>query len=265
MIDVRLRGERQYLVVNGWLLWLLAVVVERKLARITSLLVLDHPLLHVGIFHAHAAAPLDANVEASRSILSEFTPPAYEGQPLRRNCNRQDALFWHGAHGHGPHFLVFLTRAKMLTCAIALSVSYSWLAASPEDASLVACAVLPLLLTALESPHRVLRDLTIASSVELMKKPQLIHETMVEMKVEEAMRRMRVLLSLETAANVANIKKSILGTIEHTRRMAMGCLHRAGARVKSGGVVLGRSDEPDTARASRVTDAASGKSDAFMH
>ena len=110
-----------------------------------------------------------------------------------------ERLFWGGKSGVGV--MLLLLRTSLLLNALVIAVSYSWLFTQPEDWRMLVIALLPGLHTAFCTSLDIVGKFVLATSVENMRKPWAIKETLLEMKTEHTLRILRLLSTMQSQAH----------------------------------------------------------------
>jgi len=130
-------------------------------------------------------------------------------------CSKHEQLLWRGLHG--PHFILYMMRVLMLLSATTTAVVWTWLTTNPEDTYLLLLACLPVLDVVISAPQYYLPVAVMASSVEMLKKPASVKETLQAMKTEQSLRMLRMLHTLTAQARRA---QKLTGNVARPRGVA---------------------------------------------
>ena len=144
----------------------------------------------------------------SQRERSETVPPAFfGGATLDANgATPHEQLFWGGRRG--PQLFLTLVRTSLLLNAVAIAVVYSWLCKRPDDAGWLLVALLPLLHVAFSGGMQLVAKLVLVTSVEKLRKPQAVKDTLNEMKTEHTLNILKLLTMMQVHARRANERKA---------------------------------------------------------
>jgi len=179
----------------GWALWLYSFALKAKLGHAMYMLTPPHALLD------GAPRAYDEEAPTMALLAAKTDAPPYESLSPTKTGSKHERLFWRGRAG--PGHLLFLLRFQMLATAICLAVMYTWLTSSPQDTPFLLLAFLPVLDVLIISPKRVLPLMVMTTSIELLKKPGPIKETLEEMKTEKTLKMLKMLSTLQAQAKRA--------------------------------------------------------------
>jgi len=138
--------------------------------------------------------------EMEEAKLQLAVPPAFHGGSRldARGNSPHEQLFWGGRRG--PQVLLTLVRTSLLLNAVAIAVAYSWLCKRPEDGWWLLVALLPLLHVAFGGGMRLVAKLVLVTSVEKLRKPQAVKDTLLEMKTEHTLNILKLLTTMQVHA-----------------------------------------------------------------
>lgn len=125
---------------------------------------------------------------------------------IRQGNTPHEQLFWGGRRG--PKVFLTLVRTGLLLNAVAIAVVYSWLCKRPEDAAWLLVALLPLLHVAFGGGMQLVSKLVLVTSVEKLRKPQAIKDTLLEMKTEHTLNILKLLTTMQVHARRTNERKA---------------------------------------------------------